>query len=122
MITSLKKIDPNNTSQIGVLTITSIQNDITQDHMSIQISYEMNKKIIPKSCTNAWCFIGIMNKQKKPPRNWWFFVAYFMTITNTLNFLNNDQNYNFASNFFSNTHNQWFLDLKLFKKRINMGY
>jgi hypothetical protein len=53
MITSLKKIDPNNTSQIGVLTITSIQNDITQDHMSIQISYEMNKKIIPKSCTNA---------------------------------------------------------------------
>ncbi len=75
-----------------MLKITSIQNDIAQDQMSIQISYEMSKKLFPNLAQMHDLFlIGIMNKQKKPPRNWWFFVGYFMIITNTLHFKNNNQ-------------------------------
>jgi hypothetical protein len=63
------------------------------------------KKLFPNLAHMHGLFlIGIMNKQKHPTRNWWFFVGYFMTIANTLNFKNNNQNYTFLLlSFFKHT-------------------
>jgi hypothetical protein len=85
--TSLKKIDPNNTSKLVYLKLHPSKMTLHKTTCQFKLVMKWAKKKSPNLAQmHDLFFISIMNKQKKPPRNWWFFVGYFMTITSTLNF------------------------------------